>query len=67
MLVTGEPARIDAMVRLAEATALVRDLVNTPAARPRPGRAREAVREEAKRSGAQVRVTAGDELARAIH
>ena len=30
---------IDQTVRLAEATALVRDLVNTPAGRPRPGRA----------------------------
>jgi Leucyl aminopeptidase len=32
VLLTGEAARIDGTVRLAEATALVRDLVNTPAA-----------------------------------
>src|SRR6476620_11393255 len=31
VLVTGEAARIDTTVRLADATALVRDLVNTPA------------------------------------
>jgi leucyl aminopeptidase len=31
VLVTGEPAKIDQAVRLAEATVLVRDLVNTPA------------------------------------
>ena len=31
VLVTGDPARIDSVVRLAEAPALVRDLVNTPA------------------------------------
>src|SRR5258708_203882 len=30
VLVTGEAAKIDALVRLAEATALVGDLVNTP-------------------------------------
>ena len=40
MLVTGEPARIDETVRLADATALVRDLVNTPAGDLGPGRAR---------------------------
>jgi leucyl aminopeptidase len=57
VLVTGEPARTDQTVRLAEATALVRDLVNTPAVE-------QAVRAEANRFGAQVRVTSGDELAR---
>jgi leucyl aminopeptidase len=65
VLVTGEPARIDEMVRLAEATALVRDLVNIPAADLGPAELEQAVRDEAKRSGAQVRVTSGDELAKA--
>jgi len=64
VLVTGEPARIDATVRLAEATALVRDLVNTPAADLGPAEIEAAVREEAKRSGGHVRVTSGEELAK---
>jgi leucyl aminopeptidase len=63
VLVTGEPARIDTTVRLAEATALVRDLVNTPAADLGPAEIEAAVRDEAKRSGGHVRVTSGDELA----
>src|SRR3954451_23775993 len=63
ILVTGEPATIDATVRLAEATALVRDLVNTPAADLGPAELEAAVRDEAKRSGAQLRVTSGEELA----
>ena len=63
MLVTGEPAQIDAIVRLAEATALVRDLVNTPAGDLGPAELEQAVRDVASESGAQVRVTAGDELA----
>ena len=62
MLVTGEAAQIDAIVRLAEATALVRDLVNTPAADLGPAQIEAAVREEAKRSGGHVRVTIGEEL-----
>jgi len=62
VLVTGEPARIDAIIRLAEATALIRDLVNTPAADLGPAQIEAAVREEAKRSGGHVRVTSGDEL-----
>jgi leucyl aminopeptidase len=64
VLVTGEAARIDETVRLAEATALVRDLVNIPAADMGPAELEQAVRDEAKRSGAQIRVTAGDELAK---
>ena len=63
-LVTGEPARIDQAVRFADATALVRDLVNTPAADLGPAELEAAVRDEAKRSGGHVRVTAGDELAK---
>jgi leucyl aminopeptidase len=64
VLVTGEPARIEAIVRLAEATALVRDLVNTPAADLGPAELEKAVHEEAKRSGGHLRVTVGDELSK---
>ena len=64
VLVTGEPARIDPTVRLAGATALVRDLVNTPAADLGPAEIEQAVRDEAKRSGGHVKVTAGDDLAK---
>src|SRR4051812_15458280 len=62
VLVSGEAARIDDTVRLTEATAIVRDLVNTPAGNLGPAELEQAVREEAKRSGGHVRVTAGDEL-----
>ncbi|HEY6047885.1 MAG TPA: leucyl aminopeptidase family protein, partial [Sphingomicrobium sp.] len=62
VLVSGEPARIDEIVRLAEATALVRDLVDTPAADMGPAELEAAVREAANGSGAQVRVTSGKEL-----
>ncbi|MEO8456008.1 MAG: leucyl aminopeptidase family protein [Sphingomicrobium sp.] len=62
VLLTREPASIDQTVRLAEATALVRDLVDTPAADLGPAELEQAVRDEASRSGAQVRVTTGDEL-----
>ena len=64
VLVTGEPARVDEVVRLAEATALVRDLVNTPAADLGPAELEQSVRDEAKRSGAELRVTSGEELAK---
>jgi leucyl aminopeptidase len=63
VLVTSAPAAIDGQVRLAEATALVRDLANTPAAHHGPAENEPAVPEEAERTGAQLRVTAGDELA----
>jgi leucyl aminopeptidase len=62
VLVSGEAARIDLTVRLAEATALVRDLVNTPAADLGPGEIERAVVDEAKRCGGHVRVTKGNEL-----
>ena len=64
VLVTGEPAQVDATVRLAEATARVRDLVNTPAADLGPAEIEQAVRDEAKRSGGHVRVTTGEDLAK---
>ena len=62
VLLTSEAAKIDQVVRLAEATALVRDLVNTPAADLGPAEIERAVRDEANRSGAKLRITAGDEL-----
>jgi leucyl aminopeptidase len=63
ILVTGEPARIDETVRLAEATALVRDLVNTPAADLGPAELEEAAADLARRSGAKLSVASGEELA----
>ena len=62
LLVTGEAAKIDGIVRLAEATALVRDLVNTPANNLGPNELEQAARETATQLGAQVRVTSGKEL-----
>ena len=62
VLVTGEAARIGETVRLAEATALVRDLVDTPAGDLGPAELEQAVREQAARFGAEVRVTSGDAL-----
>ena len=63
VLVSGEAARIDETILLANATALVRDLVNTPAADLGPTELEEAAREVAKDGGVQLRVTKGDELA----
>jgi leucyl aminopeptidase len=63
VLVTGEPARIESAIREAKATSLVRDLVNTPAADLGPAELEQAVRDVAAEIGAEVRVTAGDELA----
>ena len=62
MLVTGEASAIEPTVRLAEATALVRDLVNTPAIDLGPAELEQAVREQLP--GFEVKVTAGDELAK---
>ncbi|MGI8611939.1 MAG: leucyl aminopeptidase family protein [Sphingomicrobium sp.] len=62
VLVTGEAARIDSIVRVAEATALVRDLVDTPAGDLGPAELEQAVREQAARFDAEVRVTSGDAL-----
>jgi leucyl aminopeptidase len=63
VLVTGEAARIEQIIRLAEATALVRDLVNTPAADLGPAELEQAVRQTANELGAQASVTSGNELA----
>ena len=62
ILVTGEAARIDEAIRLAEATSLVRDLVDTPAGDLGPAELEQAVREQAARFGADLRVTSGDAL-----
>ena len=62
VLLTGEAARIDEFVALAGATALVRDLVNTPAADLGPAELEAAARDEAKAFGAKLLVTAGDDL-----
>ena len=64
VLVTGEAARIDAAVRLAEATALVRDLVNRPAAELGPAELEQAVRDATGSSGAEITVTQGEDLSR---
>ena len=63
VLVTGDAAAIERTVRPAEATALVRDLVNTPAGDLGPAELEQAVRERAAEFGGEVRVTTGDELA----
>ena len=62
ILLTGEAARIEEFVGLADATALVRDLVNTPAGDLGPAEFEAAARGEAKRHAAKLRVTTGDEL-----
>jgi leucyl aminopeptidase len=61
-LLTGEAAKIEAIVRLAEATVLVRDLVNTPAGDLGPAELEKAVRDAANELGAPVRVAIGKEL-----
>jgi leucyl aminopeptidase len=63
ILVTGEASKIDAAVGLAEATARVRDLVNTPASDLGPAELEAAVRALAKGTSAKVEVTSGDALA----
>jgi leucyl aminopeptidase len=62
ILLTSEPARVDEMVRLAEATAVVRDLVDTPAGDLGPAELEREVRSWASAAGAEVEVTKGDAL-----
>jgi len=63
VLLSGEASQIDQWVRLAEATALVRDLVNTPASDMGPAQLEQAVRDIARDDGgAKVAVVAGDAL-----
>ncbi|MDB5688681.1 MAG: leucyl aminopeptidase [Sphingomonas bacterium] len=63
VLLTRQPSHAADMVRLAQATALVRDLVNTPAADMGPAELADAVEKVAKAAGAAFRVTGGDSLA----
>jgi leucyl aminopeptidase len=65
VLLTPEPARIEETVRLAHATALVRDLVDTPAADMGPAELAEAARTVADSYGATLTITQGDALATA--
>ncbi|MBA3526616.1 MAG: leucyl aminopeptidase family protein [Pseudomonadota bacterium] len=60
VLVTSEASAVEPMVRLAEATALVRDLVNAPAIDLGPAELEQAVREQLP--SFDIRVTGGDEL-----
>lgn len=62
ILLTAEPARVDEMVRLAFAIALVRDLVDTPAGDLGPAELEREVRDWATAAGAEVEVTKGDAL-----
>ncbi len=61
-LLTGDVARIDPAIRLARAVALVRDLVNTPAADMGPPDLEAAVRQVAQPFTANVEVTKGEAL-----
>src|SRR5262249_9894881 len=62
VLLTKEAAEIEPTVRLAEATALVRDLVDTPAADMGPAELEKAATDLAKKHGAKLEITSGDAL-----
>ena len=62
ILLTGEAAKINTIVLLAEASALVRDLVNMPAIDLGPAELEQVARDAATQLGAQIRVTTGTEL-----
>jgi leucyl aminopeptidase len=62
VLVSGEAAQIEPTIRQAEATALVRDLVNTPALQLGPAELEQAVRDRLAEVNADIRVTSGDDL-----
>jgi leucyl aminopeptidase len=62
VLLTTEVARIEGHVRTAQAIALVRDLVNTPAADMGPPHLEQAAGDLAKAFGAKLTVTRGDAL-----
>jgi leucyl aminopeptidase len=66
ILLTRQPAPIDRLVAQARATALVRDLVNTPAEDMGPDALEAAAQTLATRHGATIAVTRGDELAKAF-
>lgn len=62
VLLTDQVGRIDAYVAEAEAEALVRDLVNTPAEDMGPAALEAEIEKLAKSYKAQVKVTRGDDL-----
>src|SRR3546814_7157900 len=62
VLLTTEPARIDETVLSAEATNLVRDLVNIPAGALGPAELQKAAEEVAAECGASVIITSGTDL-----
>jgi leucyl aminopeptidase len=62
ILLTDSPARIEETVALAEATFLVRDLVNTPAGDLGPAELEAAASALADEFGAKLTVTRGDKL-----
>ena len=64
VLLTSDPAQIEPAVRLARATALVRDLIDTPASDLGPAELEQAIRSAAEASGAKVQSTSGDALER---
>ncbi|MCY7399269.1 MAG: leucyl aminopeptidase family protein [Sphingomonas bacterium] len=64
ILLTTDAATIDRLVGEAQATALVRDLVDTPAADLGPAELEAAVRALGDESGAKIDVTHGDKLDR---
>ena len=63
ILLTDDPARIEETVRLAEATHLVRDLVNLPAQDLGPAELQAAVETVASDAGVKLTVTSGSKLA----
>jgi leucyl aminopeptidase len=63
VLLTSDPARIDETVMLANATALVRDLVDTPTSDMGPAALADAVRIVSRAYGAEIDIVHGDALA----
>ncbi len=62
ILLTSEPARIEPTIRTAQAIALVRDLIDTPASDLGPAELAAAVEATAKPFKADVTITRGDAL-----
>jgi len=62
VLFTGQPAAIDLTARLARATRMVRDMVNTPTVDMGPGEIEGAVHAAAERFRAAMTVTRGEPL-----
>ena len=62
VLLSSDPAAIEAMLRLAQATALVRDLVNTPAEDLGPADLAAAAEAQAAAFGAKISIVQGEAL-----